>query len=52
LIVSIEDIGHVLYGLSYFDDADHEPMPNLLWEIDWESMKQVIQGWVREVAGG
>ena len=48
---SIEDIAHVLYGLSYFDDADREPMPNMLWEIDWESAKQAIQGWVREVAG-
>jgi len=47
---SIDDIAHVLYGLSYFDDADREPIPNMIWEIDWESMKQAIQEWVREVA--
>ena len=28
-----------------------EPMPNMLWEIDWESAKQAIQDWVREIAG-
>ena len=48
---SIGDIAHVLYSLSYFDDADREPMPNLLWDIDWDSAKQEIQGWVRESAG-
>ena len=48
---SIEDIGHVLYSLSHVDDADREPMPNMLWGIDWESAKAAIQDWVREVAG-
>lgn len=48
---SIEDIAHVLYSLSYFDDADREPMPNMLWKIDWEAAKRAIQGWVREIAG-
>ena len=48
---SVEDIAHVLYSLSYFDDADREPMPSMLWEVDWESAKQAIQGWVRRIAG-
>ena len=48
---SVEDIAHVLYSLSYFDDADREPMPRMLWEVDWESAKQTIQSWVRRIAG-
>lgn len=48
---SIEDIAHVLYGLAYFDDADKERMPRMLWNLDWRTVKRTIQGWVKEVAG-
>jgi hypothetical protein len=48
---SIKDIGHVLYGLAYFDDADRERGLKLLWDLDWKVVKKTIQGWVREVAG-
>ena len=48
---SVEDIAHVLYGLSYFDDADKERLPKMTWDIDWRIVKKTIQGWVREVAG-
>lgn len=48
---SIEDIAHVLYGLAYFDDADRERMPRMLWDSDWRTVKKTIQEWVREVAG-
>jgi len=48
---SIKDIGHVLYGLTYFDDADRERMPRMFWDLDWRSVKKTIQEWVREVAG-
>lgn len=47
---SIQDIGHVLYGLTYFDEADRERMPRKLWDADWRVIKKAIQGWVREVA--
>lgn len=46
---SVADIGHVLYGLAYFEEADRERMPRLLWEAN--SIKRTIQAWVREVAG-
>lgn len=47
----IQDILHVLRGLSYFDDADRERMPLLLWRFDWRTVKGTIQGWVREMVG-
>lgn len=48
---SVEDMGHVLYGLSYFDDADKERLPKMFWDTDWRSIKKTIQSWVKEVAG-
>jgi len=48
---SVKDIGYILYGLIYFDDADRERMPRMFWDLDWRTIKRTIQGWVREVAG-
>lgn len=48
---SIKDIGHVLYGLAYSDDADRERGLKLLWDLDWKIVKKTIQGWLRELAG-
>ncbi len=46
----IADLAHVLYGLSYFDDADRERMPTLLWDLDWRTVKRSIRGWVQALA--
>jgi hypothetical protein len=43
----IKDISPVLYGLSYFDDAESEPMPHMLWDVQWRTIKKTIQGWVK-----
>jgi hypothetical protein len=48
---TINDTGHVLYGLAYFDQADKERMPRMLWNTDWRTVKRTIRGWVRDVAG-
>lgn len=48
---SIQDIGHLLYSLVYFDDADHDRMPRMLWTVDWRTIKETIRDWVREIAG-
>ena len=48
---SVKDISHVLYGLSYFDDAEREISPKLLMDMDWKVVKKSIREWVREVAG-
>jgi len=48
---TVKDISHLLYGLAFFDDAEREPGPKLLWDIEWQVVKRTVQGWVREVAG-
>ncbi len=47
---SIDDISHVLYGLSYFDDADREAMPVMLWDVRWETVKATVRTAVEEMA--
>jgi predicted nucleotidyltransferase component of viral defense system len=47
---NIQNISHVLYGLSYFDDAEQERMPKMLWDVSWKEIKQTIQEWVKQLA--
>jgi hypothetical protein len=47
---AIQDIGSVLYGLVYFDDAEDERMPRMLWKVSWKEIKCSILNWVREVS--
>jgi hypothetical protein len=47
---SLRDIGHVLFALSYFDDAEKERMPMMLWKFQWNTMKKAIQTWVKALA--
>jgi Nucleotidyl transferase AbiEii toxin, Type IV TA system len=44
----VKDIAHVLYGLAYFDDAEREAAPYLLWKLEWLDVKGTIQTWLRE----
>ena len=48
---AVGDVGHLLYALAYFDDADAERTPPMLWEVNWRTVKKAIRGWVKEVAG-
>lgn len=43
-----DDVMPVLYGLTYFADADQEPQP-LLCKDDWKTVKQAFQSWVRNI---
>jgi hypothetical protein len=47
---SVTDIGPVIYGLAYFDDAESERDPALLEKVSWEKVKQAVVKWVREIA--
>jgi hypothetical protein len=47
---STDDISHVLKALTYFDDAEDEPMPSMIWDLSWETIKLKITDWVREQA--
>lgn len=43
----LADLGHVLMSLTYFDDAEAEEMPVMLWDTGWAEIKDTIEGWVR-----
>jgi hypothetical protein len=47
---AVEDISRVLYSLSYFEDAESEPMPRMLTEITWEQVKDDVRDWVKAIA--
>jgi hypothetical protein len=44
------DLGHVLFSLTYFDDAEAESMPEMLWDVKWRTIRRDIEIWVREIA--
>lgn len=44
---NIQDLTSVLYGLAYFDDAENERMPKMLWNVKWVEIKKTILGWVK-----
>jgi hypothetical protein len=46
----IRDIGSVLYGLVYFDDAENERMPRMLWNVTWRDIKKTIVEWVKGIS--
>lgn len=46
---STKDIGHVLVGLTYFEDAEAEPSPEMLHDMFWEDIKRRLRGWVKAV---
>ena len=43
-----DNIAPVLMGLSYFDDAEHEPDP-ALWNVEWREVKELISSRVRGI---
>jgi hypothetical protein len=46
----ITNIAHVLVALAYFDDAERQPMPKMLWDVEWKQMRSEIQLWVTDLA--
>jgi hypothetical protein len=46
---AIEDFAHLLRSLVYFDDADPERLPRMLWKVDWRTIKKTIQGWLHDI---
>jgi Nucleotidyl transferase AbiEii toxin, Type IV TA system len=44
---AIDDVGHVLAGLCYFDDAEREPMPVMLVSLEWDEVKAALRSWVK-----
>ena len=46
----VDDIAHVLYSLTYFDDADAERSPRLSRPARWSNIKNAFQSWVKAIA--
>lgn len=46
----VADIGPVLYGLVYFDDAEEEHDPLLLSPVAWRDVKQAFRDWVKTIS--
>jgi hypothetical protein len=40
-------ISHVLFALTYFDDAERERIPVMFWETRWNAVRTTIQTWVK-----
>ena len=38
-----KDPGHLLFALAFFDDAETEPMPAMLWPVTWSEIKKSIR---------
>jgi hypothetical protein len=47
---AVEDFAHLLYSLAYFDDADRERLPRMLWDVPWRDIKETIRRWLRTVS--
>lgn len=43
----VDDVAHLLYALVYFDDADAEPRPAMLWNVTWREVKETLRRWVK-----
>ena len=44
---SVSEFSFALRGLTYFDDAEDDPMPEMLIPITWEAVKHKIESTVR-----
>ncbi len=38
------------FYLVYFDDAEREPMPKKLWNVNWRRIREEIQNQVKTIA--
>lgn len=39
----MDDIASVVMGLSYFDDAEEEDMPEMLWKVEWAEVRRTME---------
>jgi Nucleotidyl transferase AbiEii toxin, Type IV TA system len=47
----VDDVVHLLYALVYFDDADAEPKPSMIWKVNWREVKETLRQWVKSLEG-
>ena len=49
---SVSEYSFALRGLTYFDDAEDDPMPEMLIPVTWKEVKRKIESAVREFVKG
>ncbi len=49
---AVDDISRVIYSLTFFDDAEGDPMPKMLNDVSWEQVKYDILASVKAIACG
>jgi hypothetical protein len=47
---AVSDALHVLYALTYFEDAERERMPRMLWPVTWEQIKATLRSRVQAMS--
>lgn len=47
---AVSDVGRLLAGLTYFDDAESDPMPAMLVPTSWDAVKERIRDRVQRFA--
>lgn len=49
---SVSEFSFALRGLTYFDDAEDDPMPEMLVPVTWKGVKDKIESTVRDFVRG
>jgi hypothetical protein len=49
---AVADVGRVVAGLAYFDDAESDPQPSMLVSTSWDDVKDQLRDRVRRFAHG
>jgi len=44
----LEEVASVVTSLTYFDDADEEADPSMIWKLEWSDVKQTFERWVND----
>jgi hypothetical protein len=44
---AVTDTAHLVYSLAYFDEADLERMPPMLWAVNWQTIKGTFHQWLQ-----
>jgi hypothetical protein len=47
----VEDTVHLLYSLTYFEDAKPDPMPKMLWHMNWREIQKELRKQVASLIG-
>jgi hypothetical protein len=44
---AVRDVGHIVMSLAWFDDAEAEATPDMLWDVGWPEIRRMIERWVK-----